>query len=681
MVSSQAESCPGQHFVPRPGSPEYTALVALQANYRRQPPPPDRRAQLMAWLRTRRGSIGWFFPLFALTAVVQLVNMSGSPQRTGEEGAYTAQAFAIDYSGQLAHHSYGYHHPPLGPVQIAVWTRLTDAFARYDSAVLAGREAMVVAHLAAIVLLWMLARRLKLSRPAAAAAVAIYALSPLAVQFHRTVFGDNVATPWLLAAFVLVFAPRRQLVAFAAAAVCFSIAVLSQPTYLLFLPFLAWQMWRLADRGARRYTLSVAAAIFVLMGGTYVLSAVIHGELFPAGLGSQLGGRTSSGSLFEAGSQARVAIGQWLRLDPVLAAAAPVAALLSLRDRRLWPVASALLFLIVFMLRPGYLPSGYVIAMMPFAALVIPAAVELFIHRARTRSSPMRQRVQTVTAVLVAVLIAAVAAPLWAVQLRGLLLDDEDQPMRQAETWVEQNVDRDHRLAIDGSIWVDLVLAGFPRDNLVWYGQLDTDRAVAARTPTGWRTYDYVVSTSSMRTFPGESPTIARALDNSLTVATFGGGDKSVTIFRVQQRGIKAARKHADRDRSARSAVGSDLVKNPALDLPVDVRNLLIDGRVDARIMIVLTRAATLGQLTVSAVPAVPGEEMNGQPRRQLLISQLDGLPMADSPTAAARLSKVFAEQPAPYAPRTIQRTRDGLLITYDVDAPTGLLPSPGEGP
>ena len=127
----------------------------------------------------------------------------------------------------------GVEKPPLG-------------FSRYNVAVLAGREFIVVAGVVAAAMLFILARRLRLSRPAAGAAVLILALSPLAVQYQRMVFLDNVATPWLLAAFVLALAPSRQLAAFAGAALCFSIAVLSKETDLLFLPFLGWQMWRMA---------------------------------------------------------------------------------------------------------------------------------------------------------------------------------------------------------------------------------------------------------------------------------------------------------------------------------------------------------------------------------------------------------------------------------------------------
>lgn len=646
---------------------------------------PGRRAQVTDWLRGKKASLIWFAPVFVLTALVQWINMGGSPQRIDDEGTYTAQAFAVERFGELTHYTFWYDHPPLGWIQIAGWTQLTGAFSRYDTAVLAGREAMLVAHLISVVLLWMLARRLELSRPAAAAAVAIYALSPLAVQFHRSVFLDNVATPWLLGAFVLALAPRRQLIAFAGSAVCFSVAVLSKETFLLLLPFLAWQMWRGADRGTRRYTLSLASAIVVLLGLSYVLLSVIKGELLPGadrvslfdGVGFQLFGRGSSGSPFDASSQSRVTTSQWLQLDPVLAVIAPLAALAALRERRLWPVATLLLFSVAFMFRPGYLPIPYVIALLPFAALLIPAAVQIALRRARIKVSDRRRRVGVATAVLAAVLATAVAAPMWAIQLRGLLLADLDQPMRQAQTWVESNVDRDYRIIVDDAMWVDMVDAGFPRENVVWYYKVDTDPAVAVLAPNGWQDYDYVISTNSLRTFPDGFPIVAQALDNSVVVATFGRGDTEVTVHRVMRVGIGAAQEQAQRDQEARSAAGTALVDNPALDIAPGVMDLMTRGLVDERALTVLPEAAAIGDLTIADAPALAGEDSLDRPRRALLISEIDGVPVSRAGAAVDRLVDFLAEQPAPFTPQSVERTGQGLLVRYSIDSPAGLLTAP----
>ena len=284
---------------------------------------------------------------------------------------------------------------------MAAWDRLTGAFDRYDIEVLAQREFMVVASVGSAALIFILARRLDMSRPAAAAAVAIFALSPLAVQYQRTVFLDNVATPWLLAALVLALTPKKQLAAFAGAAVCYAIAVLSKETYLLFLPCFGWLIWRAADRQTRRYTVSLAGAIVVVLGLCYLLMAVLKGELLPGpdraslstGIYFQLVGRQSSGSVLEAGSDARNTIGHWM-LDPAILLAGVTAAVLLLGNFRFRPLASAVVLAAIVGLRPGYLPVPYVIGVIPLLAILIPAAVEVSIRAGLASSSTVRRWLQ-----------------------------------------------------------------------------------------------------------------------------------------------------------------------------------------------------------------------------------------------------------------------------------------------
>ena len=78
-------------------------------------------------------------------------------------------------------------------------------------------------------------------------AVVLFGLSPLAMEFSRSVYLDNVAVPWLLAAFVLASSPRRQPGRGGRDAACFVVAVLSKETTLVLLPALV-----LDDLAARR---------------------------------------------------------------------------------------------------------------------------------------------------------------------------------------------------------------------------------------------------------------------------------------------------------------------------------------------------------------------------------------------------------------------------------------------
>ena len=201
----------------------------------------------------RRGRRPWRDPsvlivlgLMVLTGLVHGLHMTMSPSlvTTDDEGTYVSQAWAVLYRGELAHYTYWYDHPPAGWLQIAAWAGLTGAFDRYDLAVSVGREFMLVAKLAAVPLMFVLARRVGANRFFAALAVALFALNPLGLYYQRLAFLDNITVVWMLAAFVLAASPAKRLAAHTASALCFGVAVLTKETVLVVLPALIYQLWQ-----------------------------------------------------------------------------------------------------------------------------------------------------------------------------------------------------------------------------------------------------------------------------------------------------------------------------------------------------------------------------------------------------------------------------------------------------
>ena len=285
--------------------------------------------------------------------------------------------------GKLSHYTYWYAHPPLGWIQIAGWTTLTDGFGRAPYAVAAVREFMFVAKLVDIVLLYALTRRLRLGRVSAVLAVLLFSLSPLALYFTRAALLDNVVTPWLLAAFLIAAAPRRSLLGAAASAACMAVAVLTKETALLYLPAVLVLFLQRADRRNRRFTLTLFTTVFVLLCAAYPLYALTKNELL-AGPGHvslewavrwQLFDRTGSGDIFDPNSTAHAVIRSWMQLDPWLPKLALVALLPALVMRRTRAVAIAFALQVVQLFRNGYLPYPYVIAMLPFGALIVAAVL------------------------------------------------------------------------------------------------------------------------------------------------------------------------------------------------------------------------------------------------------------------------------------------------------------------
>jgi hypothetical protein len=109
---------------------------------------------------------------------------------------------------------------------------------------------------------------------------------------------------------------------------------------------------------------------------------------------------------------------------------------------------------------------------------------------------------------------------------------DQDRPFRQA--WIAANVPHQARLLVDDALWVDLVERGYPPGQVIWFYKLDTDRDIQGRYPRGWREFDYLVSTATLRSFPDSLPQAHEAQRRSKVVASFGRGTQRVEIRKVQ---------------------------------------------------------------------------------------------------------------------------------------------------
>jgi hypothetical protein len=478
--------------------------------------------------------------------------MSRAPQRVDDEGTYVAQAWAVQHWHTLGHYTYWYDHPPLGWLLLAGWTSLTGAFGRATTAIAAGREFMLVVQLLSAALLYGMARRLGLRRPAAAGAVLAFSLSPLALGMHRAVYLDNIATPLVLAAFLLALSPIHRLAAHAAAGLCLGGAVLVKETSLLLVPAVVWQFWQVSDRRTRRYSLILGGSLFCLVIAAYLLYAALRGELLSGpghvslveAIRFQLTERAGSGSPLDPDSLSRRTLELWLTQDPWLLGTAAVLVPAGLAIRRLRPVTAAFAILAAMALRPGYLPVPLVIGMLPFASLLVAGVADSAWgrpgHRTLGRTEVKgerrygRPRPGQVLVAAGLIMAVAVAAPQWWQRDRDLMTADHDRPFRQAEAWIVGNVPHDARLLVDDGLWVDLVERGYRPGQVVWFYKLDTDRDVKGRYPRGWREFDYLVSTATLRSFPDNLPEAREAQRRSKVVVTFGHGAQRVEIRKVQ---------------------------------------------------------------------------------------------------------------------------------------------------
>lgn len=511
--------------------------------------------------------------LLAGIAVVTATNIMHWPDSQFDEGTYVGNAWAVQH-GALSNYTYGYGHPPLGWLLIFLWTSLSGLIAHGSFSIDTGRELMLVISLVSGSLLFILARRLGIGRAFAALAMLLFALSPLALFYHRQVLLDNAAIGWALAAFVLARTPGRRLWAFAASGACFAVSVLSKETALVLFPALFLAAFQNTDRRTRRYCLALFISFFALVALAYALYAVLKGELLP-GRGHvslvgeaivQLFTRQSTGSIFNPGSQTHAIVAAWLALDPWLLGAAAVLLPIAFARRSTRSIALALVIGVVMVVRPGYLPNMYVLALLPFAALIVAGGADAIWRFATTprrgrswpSEGPARASIGSVAASFsygAAVIVSALAlgtltalgvlrvAPRWVQADRTAMTVRQDGPRRAAERWLLEHVGHDKRLIVSDDFWIYLVEHGFDHHavhggfysrTVVFYWPLDYDPAVKRRFPDGWRDFDYIVSVQGMRSTVNQTPTASAALIHSRVVARFGSG-----ITRIEIRAIE----------------------------------------------------------------------------------------------------------------------------------------------
>jgi 4-amino-4-deoxy-L-arabinose transferase-like glycosyltransferase len=520
-----------------PGGPEN--FVALR---RRAAAPPTRRSPLRAWIRRHRLSLVILVGLLLAVGFVHWTGYDRFPIRaTDDEGTYVSQAYAVQQWHALAHYTYWYDHPPFGWITIAGYTWLTRAFQRLPTSVSAGREFMVWVNLASAAMIYLLARRLRFHRLAAAGAVLLFGLSPLAIPFQRMVYLDNLAMMWTLTALALAAAPRRSLAAAAGSAVCFALAVLSKETILVLLPALLLLLWQHTSPTTRRYNLTL---FLTLLGGVicfYPLYALLKNELFEGpghvsliwAIKWQLFYREPSGSLLNRGSDTYAVVRSWLHDDPLLLGSGALLAPLGLLMRRTRAVALALAIQVVMLFRNGYLPFPYVIAMLPFAALTIAGVADQLCKGPAPRQGWRRWLVATSRRTGQLVVVVAVAAsliavgPAWGRGIDRAMTEDHSRPPRQALAYILTHVPRGSILLVDDNLWTDLVRHGFNPDP-VWFYKLELDPAVRNKYKNGWRDIDYIVLSEYTATTLHDLPFVTTVIRHSKVIASFGDGEIAV---------------------------------------------------------------------------------------------------------------------------------------------------------
>jgi len=623
------------------------------------------RLRVRWWTATHQASVWTVGAIAVVSIATQSVNLGTAPPPASGEGALVAAGWSLVHLGSAGDATFSSAGPSLAPVHLGAWMWATGSLGRASSAIAAGREAMLAAHVVSIPLVWLLARRSGLARWAAGAGAAVFAVSPLALALHRPVHGAGLAVPWMLAALVLASARRPRPLTGVSAGLCLAVAVLTEPSVVVVAPAIGWLLWRssLSPRRRRRRLLAGAAAFGVAW--LAVTTLVTSGAPGPGAsldlldrIRLVVDGGTSAAETVAAGFDGR-SVADLIGLDRIGVGATLLAALLvPLVVPRLRPIACAFWACGALTVVSSQ-PSGIIaVAMVPLGALLLAAGAQLVgVWHLEARLEPRRSTHQASRAVsrldaavpvvfASAALAIVLALPGWVSIHQDLTAGGSGAPLAVACDWVVDNLSDGDRVIVDDVIWVDLVEGGLTPSLMAGYGTVSDGAA--------WRSYGYIVSTQALRDVGG-SPELASAVDSSLPIASVGEGDDRVEVRRI---GVssdpQAPPAEETAQNEARAAAGRALTANPGIEAPPAAVSQLRAGEVDDRLTTVLATLAAAHRLEIGAFLRLPGEAVAGTPMRTVELTAIDGRPIAPSDAAVVEVVAFLGNQLSEYRPRQV---------------------------
>jgi Dolichyl-phosphate-mannose-protein mannosyltransferase len=471
--------------------------------------------------------------------IAHAFNMFNYPQYGLDEGTYMASAWAIVH-GMLFPYPYGYGHPPLGWIQIAAWVQLTGGFFTFGNATNTGRVLMMLYALGSTLLVYLIVRRLDGSRVAALLAMIIFSLSPLSIAYQRLVLLDNIATFWFLLSIYFIVVSNSRLLFIILAAIAFGCSILSKEVMLLFFPVMVYAVWLHTTKFQRKFALVAFIYSFVAIGSTFILMAILRGELLPpiswlpwdshphlslfSTYLQQVQRSQAQGNLLDS-------IAIWNQQDVLFVVLAIVTTLFNLlvgwwKRKSLLLALLALSFWILF-LRNGIIFPFYIIPLLPLSAFNAAVAINTLM-----RWLVRLTRFDVVRVLLIFAIIGGIGV--YDAQHSALIFTENLSFVQSnALTWVRDNVPHNAVVVINSYFYTDLHEAGgegvgngttFQHADIYWNMAYDPELHDGLLN-NNWDNIDFIITDAPMKYdiqhLGGDMNLINLALQHSFLRADF----------------------------------------------------------------------------------------------------------------------------------------------------------------
>jgi endo-1,4-beta-D-glucanase Y/4-amino-4-deoxy-L-arabinose transferase-like glycosyltransferase len=510
------------------------------------------------------GDTPMLFALAAVGLVAHGLNMFQYPSFTGldDEGIYASQAWAILREGQLSPYTYVYDHVPGGWILVAGWMALTGGPHAFGSAIDSGRVLMLVLHVASLVMVYRLARKLGCGVAVAGVAAFIFTASPLALPYQRRLLLDNIMLFWALLSLDLLLDGWGRLSRVTLSGVCFGIAMLTKETAVFLLPPMLYIAWQQRWQHQGRFAIVGWLVPMVVVVSWYPLYAALKGELLPAGAAVQFStsgyGNTGvslidslvwqvgrgGGGPFNLDNQFWTLVrSEWLPGDAALLVGGALATLGNLvrgcrgrtvAERRALAIGLLGLLPLLYLVRGGIVFDFYILVAIPFLCLNLAALV-----------TPVADRVRVSVRVVAGLASAGglVVGYLHAGALEPAFAQAPNAAGRDLLGWIKADVPSDAVILTRDDLWTDLREPGlggpgFP--NIQSYTKVASDPAIHTGVlADDWRNVDYLVRSPGLeQTLADSDNTLALdALHNAHLVRGWTADGNTLELWKVDKAG------------------------------------------------------------------------------------------------------------------------------------------------
>jgi endo-1,4-beta-D-glucanase Y/4-amino-4-deoxy-L-arabinose transferase-like glycosyltransferase len=495
------------------------------------------------------------------------INMFQYPalNRFDDEGVYLSQAWAVIREHQLAPYAYFYDHAPAGWLLLAGWMLLTGGPHAFGLAADSGRTFMLLLHLAMVVLLYRLARKLGCPVWAAALATLLFSVSPLAVYYQRAVLLDSFMLFWALLSLDLLLDDWGRLSRVALSGCCFGLALLSKESAAFLLP--AMIFFAIQQRQHHHGHFAVVGWLLpmLMVASLYPMFALLRGELLPAGqslrffifnidTGPGLSlvdsvrwqATRGGGGLLNLNNQFWTLLRtDWLVKDPVIFIGGAVASVVNLlrgiRSRTALGAGLLGVLPLLYLARGGVVFDFYVLFTIPFFCLnLMLLLVAVARHTPVARTTPAAIMSTSIFGLL---LVGYVRAG----SLQPLYTLHSGEANREAVAWIKQHLPAQSYVVAGSDVWADLHEPGsdgpaFPNVHSHW--KVGADPAIRDGVfHDDWRTVDYLILSPQVKQDIGNAgiAVAQAAMQHAHVVTSWDVDGSQIELWKVDKPGSTEA--------------------------------------------------------------------------------------------------------------------------------------------